>query len=275
MKRQTVLESIRDMSVRDDIPGATSIEKRKIEGLKLSSLQYQSLDFFKPSRANAIFDRLKTPDYWRDLKRDIEEARAIINPLICLQDGTILEGHSRIKIARELDMEGRGLGKVPVLLVVSPITDAEVERRILLGNLSRFEIDEDTRQELYAKLWPGWYRTEGLSTGGDIVSPPLPTRADMARETGKSERQIKRDAAVMREAERIARAHGRAGPTTEDIKAARLQSAVNRARRTPNTVRISRPTAIALLSAIKGKRISQDARQAAITELNRAINGKR
>ena len=210
MKRQTVLESIRDMGEKEDIPGPASIEKRRIDGLKLSPLQYQSLDFFKPSAANSIFDRLKTLDYWRDLKRDIDEARAIIDPVICLQDGALLEGHSRIKIARELEVEGRGLGKIPVLLVTSPISDAEAERRILLGNLSRFEIDEDTRQELYARLWPGWYQTEkprqeASGGGGDTMSPPPPTRAEMARETGKSQRQIKRDAAVMRDAEKIAK----------------------------------------------------------------------
>ena len=59
MKRQTVLESIRDMGEKEDIPGPASIEKRRIDGLKLSPLQYQSLDFFKPSAANSIFDRLE------------------------------------------------------------------------------------------------------------------------------------------------------------------------------------------------------------------------
>jgi hypothetical protein len=279
MKRQTVLESIRDLGEREDILDAASIEKRKIEGLKLSPLQYQPLDFFKASKANAIFDRLKTPDYWRDLKRDIDEARAIIDPVICLQDGTILEGHSRIKIARELDDEKRGLGKIPVLLVTSPISDAEAERRILLGNLSRFEIDEDTRQEMYAKLWPGWYRTDNQQMterlgGGDMVSPLPPTRAEMARETGKSERQIKRDAAVMREAEEIARQHGRATPSSEDIRAARARSSAKRRKPLPSIVRISHSTAVALLSVIKGNEIPTAQKHAAISELSRAIKGR-
>ena len=243
MKRQTVFESIREIGERENMPGAAIIEKRKIEGLRLSSLQYQPLDFFKPSPANAIFDRLKKRDYWRDLRRDIDEARAIIDPVICRPDGTLLEGHSRIKIARELEAQGRGLGKIPVLLITSPISDIEIERRILLGNLSRFEIDEDTRQELYAKLWPGWYRTESpllteaTNTGGDTMSPPSPTRAQMAQEMGKSERQIKRDAAVMRNAEKIATRKGRLTPTTEDIGAARKQILAKRVRAKTATVK--------------------------------------
>lgn len=211
-------------------PEVSPAVTRAIDGLQLSDLQFKSIDFFKAHPANAVFDRLKTPNYWRDLKRDISEAKAILDPVICSPDGTLIEGHSRIKIARELASEGLDLGKIPTLIVTSPITAAEVERRIYLGNLSRFEIDEDTRLALYSKIWPGWYKTEGPgpSVGGETVSPPLPTRAKTATDLGKSERQVKNDAALMREAEQEAKASGKTEPDIEDIRLAREKAKAKR-----------------------------------------------
>lgn len=202
-----------------------------IEGLQLSDLQFKPLEFFKPHPANAVFDRLKTPSYWRDLKRDISEAKAILDPVISSPDGTLIEGHSRVRIAQELASEGLDLGKIPTLLVTSPITAEEVERRIYLGNLSRFEIDEDTRLALYSKIWPGWYKIEtqpNPSQGGETVSPPLPTRAKTAIDLGKSERQVKNDAALMREAEKEARTKGKSEPDIEDIRSAREKTKARR-----------------------------------------------
>ena len=79
-----------------------------VQGLKLSDVQLWPQERFKPHPSNHVFDSAKTEDYWRDLRRDILEAGAIINPVIALPDGTLLEGHSRLRIARELADEGQG-----------------------------------------------------------------------------------------------------------------------------------------------------------------------
>ena len=80
----------------------------------------------------------------------------------------------------------------------------------------------------------------------------------------------------MRDAEKIAKNKGRTTPALEDIKAARTQASKKRAKaKVPTaTVRISRSTAIALLSAIKGKKIAAEAKRAAIVELASAIGAK-
>lgn len=147
-----------------------------LAGLKLSDIQMQPLAWFKDHPGNKVFDDAKaaTPGYWRDLKRDITEARAILNPVIALIDGTILEGHSRIKLARELVGDIPSLAKIPTRIVASKITAEEAERRLYLGNLSRFEMDEDTCLALYAKTWPGYFLAD--LSGGVTRCHPLPLR---------------------------------------------------------------------------------------------------
>ncbi len=192
-----------------------------LAGLKLSDIQLQPLSWFKDHPGNHVFDAAKeaTPGYWRDLRRDIAEARAIINPVIALMDGTILEGHSRIKVARELVAEVPSLAKIPTRLVASKITPEEAERRLYLGNLSRFEMDENTRLSLYAKTWPGYFLSDQAG-GGDTVSPP-PTKAQVAAATGKSERQIIRDKGIVKEAVRIAQEEGKDTPEPQHVALAR------------------------------------------------------
>jgi hypothetical protein len=204
-----------------------------LAGLKLSDIQLQPLAWFKDHPGNHVFDDAKaaTPGYWRDLKRDITEARAILNPVIALMDGTILEGHSRIKLARELVAEIPSLAKIPTRIVASKITPEEAERRLYLGNLSRFEMDEDTRLALYAKTWPGYFLAD-LSEGGDTVSPP-PTKAQVAKETGKSERQIIRDKGIVKDAARIAKTEGKATPEPRHVAQARIRANEQRKTKKP------------------------------------------
>jgi len=192
-----------------------------VAGLKLSDIQLQPLEWFKDHPENHVFDAAKkaTPGYWRDLRRDISEAGAIINPVIALMDGTILEGHSRIKVARELVSEIPSLAKIPTRLVASKITPEEAERRLYLGNLSRFEMDENTRLSLYAKTWPGYFLTD-QAEGGDTVSPPS-TKGQIAEATGKSARQIIRDKGIIKEAAKIAQEEGEAAPEPRHVAQAR------------------------------------------------------
>lgn len=199
-----------------------------VAGLKLSDILLKPLDFFRDNPANHVFDAAKeaSPNYWQDLKRDIAEARAIINPVIALPDGTLLEGHSRIRIARELAAEGLDLGKIPARLVASRISEEEAKRRVYLGNLSRFELDSDTRLALYAEIWPDYYLSEGKagrpgkSAHGDTI-----TARAVASAVGKSEIQVKRDRATVRAAQELAQAKGKKAPDARDIAEARSREA--------------------------------------------------
>ena len=243
-----------------------------MQGLELSDVQFWTLDRFKAHSSNHIFDSSKTEAYWRDLRRDILEAGAIINPVIALPDGTLLEGHSRLRILGELAAEGKDLGKVPVRIVASPITPEEAERRVYLGNLSRFELDDDTRLSLYAKVWPGYF-LEKPSKGGR-----LPAKVDtvstfpkerIAEATGKSPRQVQRDRQTVRKAGRIAKKKGKQGIDAEDIQEARKKiAAPRRVKHGSITFHLSRADAAAVLHILIR---TKSAPAAAVRQIEKAL----
>lgn len=222
----------------------------QIEGLDLSEIQYKPLDFFRPNPDNHVFDSLKDAKYMDALKADIKAAGAIINPLVSMQDGLLIEGHSRLKIARELEQEGHSLGRIPVRLILTPLTTKQIKERMYLGNLSRFEIDQTTRAYLYSQIWPGYFLDDpkaGRRKKGDTVSPfpetpiapaekkkkgdtvsPLPGRAEISKATGISERQVKRIAKVTRSAANEARAQGKDAPSLLDITEAQERENMKR-----------------------------------------------
>ena len=204
-----------------------------VRGLKLSDVQLWPRERFKLHPSNAVFDSAKTEAYWRDLRRDILEAGAIINPVIALPDGTLLEGHSRLRILGELAAEGKDLGKVPVRVVASPITPEEAERRVYLGNLSRFELKDKTRLTLYAKVWPDYFLEKKKAgrppeNNGVTVTPLPATAREIAEATGKSESTIKRDKRTVQKAAKIAKKKGKHTPDAEDIREAREKAAAQR-----------------------------------------------
>jgi hypothetical protein len=215
-------EMLKERSTSMPVPG--------LEGLQLSELMYKPMDWFHPNPANKEFDALKTPEYWDGLKRDIKEVRCILNPLIALPDGTLIEGHSRWKLAGELLDEGIDLGKLPVLIIASPISQEEIEKRVYLGNLSRFEIDEDLRPSLYVKIWPDFFLASP-SQGGRPKKSHLgnpATGAEFSRTaqeiktvTGKRGRQIRIDRAISRSAAALAKQEGYDRPEAAHIKMAR------------------------------------------------------
>ena len=146
-----------------------------------------------------------------------------------MPNGLLLEGESRLEIAKKLHSEGvTGFNRLPVRLVLSVLSEDEQRKRLYLGNLSRFEIDEDTRLSLYARVWPGYFLTEkkaGRPAGnGDTMTPFSETAAEVALATGKSLRQVKRDKATIRVATKSAQDRGKQTPDPDDIRAARLKA---------------------------------------------------
>ena len=198
----------------------------KTEGLELSQIVYRTIDSLKPNPINAVFDSLKTDSQLDALFRDIDEARAILNPLIAMPDGTLVEGHSRLKIAKRLLEEGRGIGSLPVRIITTALTNEEIKQRVYLGNLSRFEIDEDTRILLYAEIWPDYFYLSGKAgrkpDHGDTI-----TASKLSKKLGKSVPQIKRDAAIFRKA----RKQVGGNPSITDIKESRKELNEERKRR--------------------------------------------
>lgn len=209
---------------------AEKVEQKTIEGLELSEIRYMPLSFFRPNPDNAIFDEVKDGSYFMGLKRDIDEARAIINPLIVTMDGLIIEGHSRYRIALELEAEGRSLGPLPCRNVISSLTDAELRNRVYLGNLSRFEIPEALRDLLYSRIWPGFFYTPPKKgrPAKNNHGEQLPVAGEIADQAGTSELALNRSRAYFARALEIAKAEGREEPSVEDLAKAREEKNADR-----------------------------------------------
>jgi hypothetical protein len=220
-----------DMSVLGKRVGSTSAvtqvnTEQSTDGLELSEIVYKTIDFFCENPVNVVFEKLKDPSYIERLKKDIDDTRAIINPLITLPDGTILEGHSRLLIAKLLENEGKGLGRLPVRIVLTKLSDDELKRRVYLGNLSRFEIDEDTRILLYAEIWPDYFRAN-LKPGKKSDHGDTITTSKISDKLGMSVPQIKRDAAIFKKASKQVGG----SPTITDIKKIRKEMNEERKRK--------------------------------------------
>lgn len=134
------------------------------KGLELSDLMYKPLDWFTEDPENAAdFEKAKNarPGYWTDLQRDIEQ-NGILTPLLATPDGSLLQGHSRLTIARRL-----GLARVPVQIIDGGLpTDPqerarELRNRRRLDNLLRFELDDAARLAMLADIWPDFYTQPG------------------------------------------------------------------------------------------------------------------
>jgi len=202
----------------------------ELVGLELGDVVERPLSFFRPDPKNAEFDPMKTKQagYWSNLKRDIEQV-GITTPLVAMPDGQLVFGHSRLAIASEL-----GLPRLPVRLVLVPLTHAEIRTRRRMDNLLRFEVDETVRLSLLAEEWPSYYLADKNpgrpSKNADTVSV---ISADVvAAAAGTTKRKVERDRATVQLAAEIARKSGRAVPDVADIDVARkLENAKRRDRK--------------------------------------------
>ena len=228
------------MGIMKEAPTPDPRDLDNLEGLELSrEVDYRKPSFFKGHPENKIFDNLKTREYLDALKKDIQDAGAIVNPLIALPDGTLIEGHSRLIVAQELEAEGKTLGPLPVRFILSPMTPEEQARRVFLGNLSRFEIDQDTRLALYARIWPGYFTQEiqrGRPKKDNTVLPFPDSPKIIAEQTGVHEGHIKRIAKVTRTATVKAKEEGKDFPEPDHIAQARKEANTARKAKKGSTV---------------------------------------
>lgn len=210
----------------------TTTEADVLGDLHLSAIEYRDPRELKPSPYNETFEGLKDKTYWVNLRNDIEEAGAITDPLLILADGEIVSGHSRLRVALTLLDEGRReFEKIPVRIIQSELTEAEKRKRVYLGNLSRFEIDTNTRLRLYADIYPDYFASSDAGKPGKRETVSRISRKNIAEGMGISERQTANERAIYQDAKQRAAAQGRAAPDTGDIETARKVR--NTARRKP------------------------------------------
>jgi hypothetical protein len=169
-----------------------------VKGLVLSEIQFKPLGWFKYNPDNEIFRKCKNEDYFRGLRKDIGEAGAILNPLIAMPDGLIIEGESRHSIAEELCNAGNAaFAKIPVRLILSGLSPEKITERLYLGNLSRFDVPHTVKLFIYSKIWPDYFLS--LTDGKETT-----TKKEITAATGLSGSQIKRTKAVIKKAAEIA-----------------------------------------------------------------------
>lgn len=149
------------------------------------------------------------------LTDDIQQ-NGIHDPLQAMTDGTILAGHTRLKIALTLKMKS-----VPVLWVAEK-TREEQRAFLIRDNLHRRQLTRDDKTRLLAELYPGYFDADSTagrkpekSGNGYPISAPA-----IAAEIGTSEKTVKNMKATHKAAKQIATAQGRPAPTPEDYKAA-------------------------------------------------------
>jgi hypothetical protein len=189
--------------ISDITPGLSDMMPvDKSQGLVLSAVQLKDVEFFQLNAINNVFEDLKSADYYEQLKRDIAQD-GIVNALIALPDGQLIEGHSRLKVAKEL-----GMLTVPVRFILSTVSPAEVKRRVYLGNLNRFEIPSDMRLILFAEVYPDYFYASPaqLDESHKLLEPGMrPTTAKMvAASMGLSDRQVRNEKEIFLRAKSLA-----------------------------------------------------------------------
>lgn len=102
---------------------------------------------------NAAYFKTESKEYFQRLEEDIRK-RGIIVPLIVKKDGTLLAGHNRLRIAKEI-----GLPVVPVQYVDESKYELskEAEREFIIkDNLLRRQFSSQEWIEVYRKLYPNF-----------------------------------------------------------------------------------------------------------------------
>jgi hypothetical protein len=182
-------------------------QQSAVKGLVLSEIQFKPLEWFRHNPENEIFRGCKSADYFEALKKDIKSAKAILNPLICMPDGLIVEGESRHIIATSLLACGQAhFAKIPVRIILSSITPEQIRERLYLGNLSRFDIPYTVKLFAYSKIWPDYFLPQQPQEPDEPPSSEkrATTRKTIAAATGLSESQVKRNKAVIQKAAKLA-----------------------------------------------------------------------
>jgi hypothetical protein len=221
MLAQRVTQEELDLGVDAHSRHVEKSHKVAAGGLALTASQMVDIHELHPSPYNDVFEEAKGDDYWTRLRQDIEETGAITDPLIAKRDGTLISGHSRLRITTELFESGRvEFAKVPVRYVRAEITKEDEQRRVILSNLLRFDIPHEMRILLESQVYPDYFESpkNGRPRSDE---PPRSTSASIAKETGQSPESVRKKRKVFSEAKKLAKERGVDSPEVSDIRAAK------------------------------------------------------
>jgi ParB-like chromosome segregation protein Spo0J len=128
------------------------VETKQVElkGVRLSDIQFVPPSKLKANPLNVAYFKEESSEYFDKLRNDIKE-RGIIVPLVAKTDDTLLAGHNRLRVAREL-----GLDNVPVQYVLDVLPEEAERGFIIKDNLYRRHFATAEWIELYKKLYPNF-----------------------------------------------------------------------------------------------------------------------
>ena len=162
----------------------------RLKGIKTSDIERVSVQTLKDNVLNKKYFIEETAEYFEQLKKDIEQ-RGIIVPLIAKEDGTLLAGHNRLRVAKALGYE-----TVPVQYVLENLPDEEERGFLVKDNLLRRQLTNEQKINLYKILYPEFEER--------FLNPDILTKAgrkskddtsltleQVARETGQSVSAVK------------------------------------------------------------------------------------
>ena len=162
----------------------------RLKGIKTSDIERVSVQTLKDNVLNKKYFVEETAEYFEQLKKDIEQ-RGIIVPLIAKEDGTLLAGHNRLRVAKELGYE-----TVPVQYVLENLPDDEERGFLVKDNLLRRQLTNEQKIRLYKMLYPEFeerfLNPDVLTKAGRKSKDDTSlTLEQVARETGQSVSAVK------------------------------------------------------------------------------------
>lgn len=121
-----------------------------LPGVRLSDVVQELPSKFHVNPLNNEFFSEETTEYFDNLRQDVQE-RGIIVPIIAKKDGTLLAGHNRLRIAKELR-----LPVIPVQYILNPLSDEEERIFVINDNLIRRQLSNADRIRLYKIRYPNF-----------------------------------------------------------------------------------------------------------------------
>jgi len=115
--------------------------------IKLSPIQQVDVGKLKGNPLNGAFTPPKT-DFIKEFMLDVSE-RGILTALVAKKDGTLLSGHTRLLVARSLQMD-----KVPVQYVEQKLTLDDERKYVVADNVIRRQLSHKERLNLYQLICP-------------------------------------------------------------------------------------------------------------------------
>ncbi|MFY7998229.1 MAG: ParB N-terminal domain-containing protein [Candidatus Kapaibacteriota bacterium] len=180
-------------------------EQNQSTGLKLSEVKEVTLAMLRANPLNSTLFQEETSQYFDALSGDIRE-RGILVPLLAKEDGTLLAGHNRLRVAQML-----GLKSVPVQYVEDDLSSEQEQHFVIKDNLLRRHLKPEQRIDLYKRLYPNFdervlqdvrggdrksktYKNQSGNIQFDIRDANMPLSAPIvASHTGQNVETVRKD----------------------------------------------------------------------------------